>query len=946
LRTTRPLARTPLVALALLAAACGGGEDAQVPAATTATASAGGGGQGGQGTGGGDVDPSELFMPPKSCAYECPGVESCAENTQPYTCKALAPWKAIPHEDGCGGWDETYPKPVAGKCTATAPTGDALARTGSPKDDPSTYILPDGRRMKPAGAEWLFDEEELRGGMTGALAAIPGTSFVLTVDTGEVHSVRVVDTAKIGSGDPVVGRVAFAPPSYLNRSVVHVAPGRVYVATAFGFVQALTVDPKTGALARDDASSIELPPSKNANGEAAPWFVAGIAASPDGKRLIVTPVDEKTALVIDIDPASPTYRKQLGSVGLGVSQTFGVAFDPADAAGRFAYVSCWADSRVLELDLADPAKPKVSRTFATEHDPQGVAFLDARWMVIANDLGETLSLVDRTAGTVTKVPVEIDAKLRGLDVSQLAWDAAQKRLWVTLAGINAVAAYDVDLGASPPTLTPAGRLPTSFWPSGVVALPDGGLVVTSLRGHGLGPFDISAPIGSGGGVKRMRGSITRIPAPSAADLAAGDAAVKASIDVGGRAGYPKVECPDGAKDFPVPATNTEGPSKQIEHIVFIVRENKTFDALLGDLPNVEGDATMAMKAKSADMDRVWPNFRALAKSFTIADNFYNLAMQSTQGHTWTTHGRATDFDELTWDDASRPVPLSGVGAVGKPVEGSLFDWVQTNGVRYDILGEIVGNPAKLPDDYSPIDFKYPGGPFQNITYNDLPKACYGAARARVACDLGKLVYMTLPNDHTVGASPDNPTPEAMCAVNDEATGINDDALSHSPLWKSTLVVITEDDPQQGGDHVDYNRAPLVLIGPWVKRGYVSKTHIDVASLHKLFAHVLGLPYPNLDVKNAGLPLDAFTSTPDYTPFTFSHRQWPLGCGKDATRTERELTESWDFSAPDAQPGLDAQVYRWMRGEQLTEMPPRLRAEIDARVARKAAGLPPARDDDD
>jgi hypothetical protein len=353
-----------------------------------------------------------------------------------------------------------------------------------------------------------------------------------------------------------------------------------------------------------------------------------------------------------------------------------------------------------------------------------------------------------------------------------------------------------------------------------------------------------------------------------------------------------------------------------------------------------------MKASGADMDAIWTNFRDLARTFTNADNFYNVAVKSTQGHFWTTYGRATDFCERTWSADFRPVPLCGIGEIGRPDEGSLFEWLQKNDVVYTLLGEIVGTPGTLPDGYNPIDGKYPGGPFQTIPYNDLEKSCYFAGRARLACDLGRFVYMTLPNDHTLGVSPKNPTPETMCAVNDEATGMVVDAISHSPFWKSALIVITEDDPQQGADHVDYHRTPLVLISPWVKRGYVSKTHMDVASLHKLFAHLLGLPYQNVGVKNAGLPLDAFTSTPDYTPYTYKPRGWPLGCGDGATKSEQKLTESWDFQNVDEQPGLGEQVMRWMRGRQLETLPPRLEREIEERNELKARGIKPIDVDDD
>jgi hypothetical protein len=224
---------------------------------------------------------------------------------------------------------------------------------------------------------------------------------------------------------------------------------------------------------------------------------------------------------------------------------------------------------------------------------------------------------------------------------------------------------------------------------------------------------------------------------------------------------------------------------------------------------------------------------------------------------------------------------------------------------------------------------YPGGPFQNIGYNDLEKACYAAGRERVRCDLGNFTYMTLPNDHTFGVSNGKPTPETFCAVNDEATGMILDALSHSPNWASTVVFITEDDPSQGGEHVDSHRAPLVIASPWVKRGYVSKTHVDMASLHKLFAHILGKPYHNEVIANAALPYDLFTSTPDYTPYTYTPRTYPITCG-GGTLGETILSSSWFFDDPDEQPGLDAQVTRWMRGVQYDKLPIHLAREVYAR----------------
>jgi hypothetical protein len=381
-----------------------------------------------------------------------------------------------------------------------------------------------------------------------------------------------------------------------------------------------------------------------------------------------------------------------------------------------------------------------------------------------------------------------------------------------------------------------------------------------------------------------------------------------------------VTCPAGADDFPVPSSNTAGPSKSITRIVFVVRENKGYDGVFGDLPGGNGEATYTLKTATSDMDGIWHNLRSLARTFATSDNYYTDAIYSTQGHMWATYGRTNDFNERTWAVSgsgrnARVIPGGGVISVGKPVEGSLFDWLAQNHVQHDLLGEIVGSPEVDNQVPPAVDGRYPGGPFQNIGSNDLPKACYVAGRARVRCDLGSFVYMTLPNDHTFGVSSSNPSPETFCAVNDEATGIAIDALSHTPEWAHTLVVVTEDDPSQGGEHVDSHRAPIVFVSPWVKHGYVSHTHVDVASLHKLFAHVLGIPYPNAIVANAALPLDLFTSTPDYAPYTYAPRTWPLACGKGASQHEEALTRAWDFSDPDEQPGLDSQVTRWMRGVQ-------------------------------
>ena len=377
----------------------------------------------------------------------------------------------------------------------------------------------------------------------------------------------------------------------------------------------------------------------------------------------------------------------------------------------------------------------------------------------------------------------------------------------------------------------------------------------------------------------------------------------------------------------------------------MVRENKTFDALFGDLQGANGDPSLTMKASSSDMDSLWLDFRDAARKFAISDDYYTSAEVSVQGHVWTVFGRTFDFDERAWfltgyggrtsyhTVASQP---QGVIDVGRPAEGSVFDWMAANQVPYDAFTEALALISAPPvGTHNPIHFDLPGGPTQaNITYPDLERACYEAAHVRVFCDLGNFVYLLLPNDHTSSVDPTVPSPEAMVAVNDEATGMLIDAIAHSPWWKSSLVIVTEDDPADGGDHVENHRTPVLFVSPWVKRGYVSKTHIDVSSLHKIFAHVFGIPYPNAIVANAALPLDLFSSTPDYTPFTYTPRKWPLSCGTEPKLAEKMLKDSWgDTDDVDEQPGLGAQVWRHMRGVEATELTPAIEAQIAESVRR-------------
>jgi YVTN family beta-propeller protein len=840
-----------------------------------------------------------------SCILDCD--PKCTEAKIPWTCPATIPWIGLPHDPkACGSFDgQTYPMPVKGKCSATAASGQAIEKTNAQGTPP---VLPDGRRVAPAGNEWVFDDFE--GGFPSAVLLHPTAKWLFVVDTGyTTQSVRAVSSATLRGSpgtNPVASSVHYDPPAALNWGVAYVpSTSTLYVSSGVdptamppSQIYAYDFDATKGTLTPDTAKGITLPVSA---------FPQAVAVSPDGSTLLVGQVLDSHVLVYSL--AQATYGKNVGSIDLGITSpdVFEIRFDPNDATGKTAYGTLWiqpvsiSDDTKMRLEQLDLSTMKAT-TIGVGKEPEDMVFLDARTMVVANGFSDSLSVIDRAAGMVTAT---VNLGTTGLEPTALAWDAMRSRLYATLASVNAVEAFDVDMTTMPPTITPAGRIPTSWWPTALAVDPsDGTLYVTTGRSHGTPGLNTDGDNGT-----YLRGSIAAVPYMDATALATATTTADGAQNVAAYPGQPTVQCSGAPYDFPIPQKTTDGPSKQIKHVVFIERENKTFDCLFGDLPNVDGDKTLLLAPTQAQQASIWANARKWATTFAHADNYYSDAEQSIQGHYWDVFGRSSDADERRWvitwgrgefDQTHAP----GVIDYSAPLEGGVFATLQGEGVTIENDGELVGALAYRNP-------KWRGGSSAS-TLPDTQGACYLAGRARSTCDLPQFLYAWFGNDHTFGMAAGKPNPAIMMAVNDEATGMVLDGISHSPEWASTLVIVIEDDPSTGQDHVDMHRSIALFASPWVRRGSVSHVHIDVASLHKLFCHVFGKPYPNTEIASAALPWDLFSSTPDYTPFDYVPRTYTdASCNKAGTR-QAQIAEKWDFSMPDSQPGLDEQVEEYMR----------------------------------
>jgi DNA-binding beta-propeller fold protein YncE len=787
------------------------------------------------------------------------------------------------------------PDATAGRCAASL-RPSALRRANEMDGD--DLVIPGGQRLARATSRLALP------GFPLAMIPVPGTRRVIVTEGGlRTNVLRVIDMA---SGTPVVvtGGTAEFPadetaqePALWYGLALSSDQRRLYASGGGGNrIYAFTLSP-AGALTPDPARTVDLMIPERGNGMVNSPFVAGVALSADDQTLFACFQLQNALSIRDAATGRELRRVEFPASGAMLPLPYTVITRPGDPA--HVYVSLWGVRQVAEVDVA---RGVVERSWDVGKNPQEMLFSeDGRTLYAVATDSDAVTTIDVSTmmGTVARHYLGGDATApRGISPSAIAWGPPRgtgaRRLYVVQAGENAVDVLD---GA---TFARVGRLRTEWYPTDVLVDDDGTVTVLTGKGVGLGPNNNPARVDI---TALMAGSIARYPAPTDMDLTRGDADARASNE--GIAAFSEVSCPAGAAyDFPIPRPGA-GASAQIRHVVMIVRENKTYDALLGDFPEGLGNPEFTIVPR-ARMDRIFPNFRGLTRAYAGGDNFYSLAVQSIQGHIWTVLGRTTDFTERTWTQTwgrgQRQVPPQGTTEAGMPEEGSLFDAMARAGVRMENWGEPVG----LARFIVPIQ-RYGSIP-QDQRYPDIRRAQNFINWTVEECRLAPFTYIALPNDHTSGGRAGYPTVESAFQDNDEAVGYIVDRLSHSRYWPETLVVVIEDDPQDGGDRVDNHRSVVLMAGPWVRRGYMSHGHYDNASLHRTVEAIFGIPPHNRTIANAAAMYDFFTSTPDYTPYTYIPRRDPPALNP-AGNAFAAQSAAYDWSEVDNQPGLGRLIWR-------------------------------------
>lgn len=346
----------------------------------------------------------------------------------------------------------------------------------------------------------------------------------------------------------------------------------------------------------------------------------------------------------------------------------------------------------------------------------------------------------------------------------------------------------------------------------------------------------------------------------------------------------------------VPVPEVPGQPSLFKHVVYIIKENRTYDQVFGDMKQGDGDSSLVLFGRD-----VTPNHHKLAEEFVLLDNFYCSGILSADGHQWTDEAYVTDYLEKSFGDFARSYPYDGDDPLAYASSGFIWDNVLRKGLTFRNYGEFVAPVIEPNATFSEIyqDYLSKAGkisirakanldqlaPYICPTYIGFPNTVTDQYRAdeflKELAEYEKngnfpnFIIMLLPNDHTSGTRPGMPVPQAAVADNDLALGRIVEAISKSSFWKETCILLTEDDPQNGFDHVDGHRTVGMVISPYTKRGEVVSTYYSQINMVKTIENILGLPPMNQLDMAAEAMTDCFTGKADFTPYYAVPNNIPL-----------------------------------------------------------------------
>ena len=815
---------------------------------------------------------------------------------------------------------------AGGVCSGISSDGATTERVG--RSDAQRTVTPVNQVLTPIGRT-----VELPGLRPQVLALSPDgrlliasgkTSEIVVIDpaTGEIRQRVSFPNDQQNEPQPRVVSGNFLEPDQKGQAsytgLVFAPDGRrLFLSNVNGSIKAFSIA-ADGTVTPSHSLPLPLANAPRRKEE----IPSGLAISANGARLYVC--GNLSNQLFELDAANGK-----------VLRTFPVGVAPYDVVlvdGK-AYVSNWGGRRPTAGDLTGPAgrgtfvrvdpttyiasegsvsvvplAPKATgpaREILTGRHASALAVSpDGRHVVCANTAADTLSVIDtRRAAVVETIWVKPKpSDLFGASPNALVFAPSGRQLYVANGTQNAVAV--VNFAPKDHGSTLAGLIPVGWYPAALMF--DGQrdtIIAANLKGLPEPNRQTSGPGPLGFNSKQYAGSLSLVPVPAARDLPQLSETVRRNLrhevivqsQLPPRAGQPARVVPERS-----------GEPSLLKHVVYIIKENRTYDQILGDLPAGDGDPALCIFGET-----ITPNQHRLAREFVLLDNTYCAGILSADGHQWSMTAFATDYVEKSFAGFPRSYP-DGMGedendALAYAPTGFIWDNALKHQVSIRNYGEFMGPAVTWRDgrpgrpDFTACFRTWQGAttdvvvastpmiesirPFSPTGYVGWEMAVPDQYRAdffinelrkfETQGEFPALTIICLPNDHTSGTKPGSPTPAACLADNDLAFGRIVEALSHSRFWNELAIFGIEDDPQAGWDHVSGYRTTAYVISPYAKRKSVVSTQYNTTSLLRTIEQILGLPVMNQFDASATPMFDCFTATPDFTPFTAVAANVPL-----------------------------------------------------------------------
>ena len=738
--------------------------------------------------------------------------------------------------------------------------------------------LPNGWKLTPAGKMLRLGDLPLN------IAVSPSKKLAAITNNGESdQTIQLVDIDKeVVLDSVIIGKAWLGLTFSADNKFLYASGGNDNIIIRYSIINR--------RLAAFDTITIGKPwPEKIS--------VAGIALDDANKRLYAVTKENNSLYVIDTQLKKVLAQYALGGEGY----TCLLSTDK-----KVLYISCWGCDKVI---LFDTFQQKITGSISAGDHPNDMCITgNGQYLFVANANDNNVSVIDTRQNKIIET---LNSALypdspAGSTTNSVSLSNDENTLYIANADNNCLAMFDISYpGAS----KSRGFIPTGWYPTCVRVVKN-----KILISNGKGLSSMANPYGPNPNHKdeevvyQSNGMEQKIKVQYIGGLFIGTLGIlripdKKQLAVYSKAVYdntPYVKekelISEGIQGNPIP--QKIGDSSQIKHIFYIIKENRTYDQVLGDVPEGNGDSRLVLFG-----EKVTPNQHALAREFVLLDNFFVDGEVSADGHNWSMGGYATDYLEKNWPTnyggRGGSYDAEGTREIANNKNGFLWDDCMRNGVSYRSYGEFVDdykpNIPVLKNHFCPYFTSWDQSVRDTVRFYQWKRDFDSLVAVNALPQLNTLRFI---NDHTEGLSLGKPTPFAHVADNDLAVGLFVDHLSHSSVWKNSLIIIVEDDAQNGPDHVDAHRSTAYLAGGYVKKNFVDHTAYTTSSLLRTIELILGLP-PMSQYDASAVPLwRCMNNTPDHVPFESRPNLVDITQKNLAENRWQRKSELFDFSKED------------------------------------------------